>query len=323
MIRRLIAAGFAFLIWTSFACAQTKYPPETHNAALRYWLAFADLQDPPAEKATQELLEKVASGEAPWDEAKLGPILDKNEDAILSMQRATKLPECDWGLEYSRGWRASVAYAPKARVLARLNTLHGMRLAAKGNSQAAVNTWLAGIRFSQHLSRGGTLIFLLIAKTALLSNLSALTLAVQNGSLAPAEKQQVEVALRNLPETGYDWAEGMRLEEAGIEVFADELARSPEPAKLYAAAMGDEAARSFSVPTAKDRDAFHQLMLKAEDALRQPPEVAAEKLKSLQEQVSSLSPYFQQNTPSFTRPNAVRAEVSAARARLLQALAAK
>src|SRR5713101_9881972 len=87
--------GVALLFATLTAGAQSKLPPETRNAALRYWLAFADLQDPPADKATADLLEKTAAGEATWDEAKLGPILDKNETAIWRMQRATKLPDCD------------------------------------------------------------------------------------------------------------------------------------------------------------------------------------------------------------------------------------
>src|SRR5260370_30957164 len=126
---------------------------------MRYWRGFADLQDTPTEKATAELLEKTAAGGTVGEEAKLGPILDKNESAIWRMQRATKLPECDWGLEYDLGPRAAIAYVPKARVLARLNTLDGMRLAAKGASQRAVETWLAGIRFSQHLAKGGTWIF--------------------------------------------------------------------------------------------------------------------------------------------------------------------
>ena len=60
------------------AWPQAKYPPETRNAALRYWMAFAEMQDPPANKATQDLLEKTAAGEAAWDERQLGPILDAN-----------------------------------------------------------------------------------------------------------------------------------------------------------------------------------------------------------------------------------------------------
>src|SRR6266446_7947629 len=130
-----IVLAASLLFGAAFTSAQAKRPIETHNAALRYWMAFAELQDPPTDRATAELLEKTAAGEAAWDEAKLGPILDKNETAIWRMQRATKLPECDWGLEYDLGPRASIAYVPKARVLARLNTLDGMRLAAKGDSQ--------------------------------------------------------------------------------------------------------------------------------------------------------------------------------------------
>lgn len=303
------------------ASAQTKPLTETRNAALRYWLSFADLQDPPADQTTMDLLEKTAAGQASWDEAKLGPILDKNEAAITGMQRATKLPECDWGLEYSQGLRAPIGYASKARVLARLNTLYGMRLAAKGDFGRATDTWLAGIRFSQHLSQGGPLIFLLIAKTALLSDLNAMTFAAGKPSFPLAEKQRIETALRNLPESAYDWGEALRLEEVSIEMFADELARSPEPAKLYATVMGDEAARTFSVPTAKDRANFHQLMLGAENALRQPPDAAGERLKKFQEAISTFSVFFVQTTPSLTKQNEARAEIAAARTRLLQALA--
>src|SRR6266446_7100065 len=200
-----IVLAASLLFGAAFTSAQAKRPAETRNAALRYWMAFAELQDPPTDKATAELLEKTAAGEAPWDEAKLGPILDKNETAIWRMQRATKLPECDWGLEYDLGPRASIAYVPKARVLARLNTLEGMRLAAKGDSQKAVETWLAGIRFSQHLTKGGSLIFSLVAKMGLISNFRALTQAAQSGALTDAQKKQIESVVRALPETGFDW----------------------------------------------------------------------------------------------------------------------
>jgi hypothetical protein len=320
---RVVLGVVFFTIGTMSAAAQSKQPTETRNAALRYWLAFADLQDPPADQATMDLLQKTAAGDASWDETKLGPILDRNEAAILGMQRATNLPECDWGFEYSQGWHASFGFASKARVLARLNTLYGMRLAAKGDLGKATDAWLAGIRFSQHLSQGGPLIFLLIAKATIMPNLNALTSAARNALLPLAEKQRIETALRNLPETAFDWGGALLLEESSIEMFADELARGPEPGKLYATVMGDEAAKTFSVPTAKERAIFHQLMLSAENALRQPPDAAREKLVKLQAQINSLSPFFQQTTPSFTNENEARAEIAAARAKLLQALIAK
>src|SRR5205823_11857239 len=42
---------------------QVKLPPETKNAALRYWQAFAELKDPPPVQGIQQQIEKVLSGE--------------------------------------------------------------------------------------------------------------------------------------------------------------------------------------------------------------------------------------------------------------------
>src|SRR6266851_2223557 len=73
VLRKKITIAAVFVLISAVAGrGQTKLPSETKNAALRYWLAFADLQDLPTDKATGELLEKTAAGEAPWDEAKLG-----------------------------------------------------------------------------------------------------------------------------------------------------------------------------------------------------------------------------------------------------------
>jgi hypothetical protein len=96
-LQRICAFLVAVLLLAAGAIGQTKYPAETRNAALRYSFAFAEVQESPADKATQELLGNVAEGGAAWNEEKLGAILDENEAAILAMQRATKLPDCDWG----------------------------------------------------------------------------------------------------------------------------------------------------------------------------------------------------------------------------------
>jgi len=321
--RGRLTAVFSLLFVAVTAHAQSKTPTETRNAALRYWLAFAELQDPPADKATAELLEKTAAEEAAWDEAKLGPILDKNETAIWRMQRATKLPECDWGLEYDLGPRASIAYVPKARVLARLNTLDGMRLAAKGESQKAVETWLAGIRFSQHLTKGGTLIFSLVAKMGLISNFHALTQAAQSGALSGEQKKQIEAAVRALPETGFDWGEALRYEEDPLNVAVKQMAESTSPAGYYQEMMGRPAPENFVLPTDAEITSFHKLMASAEEALRLPPDAASGRLKTIQESAKTLHPFFRDAMPSLTRINDARVEVQAARQKLLQAVSAK
>jgi hypothetical protein len=297
-----------------------KFPPETRNAALRYWSAFADIQDPPADKATQDLLEKVAAGDAPWDETKLGAILDQNETAILAMHRATKLPECDWGLEYSRGPRTSIAYVPRSRVLARLNTLYGMRLVAKGDSQAAVDTWLDGIRFSQHVAHGGTLIFQLVGKMAMLSNFHALTNAAKSHQLSDAQRTQVLAAVQALPADGFDWAEALALEEATLEIGVQQIAKSENPAANFGELIGHAAPANFTVPAAKDIAEERALFAEAEAAMHAPPAQARDRIVAIQARVPALHTYFRETTPTLTKVNDARAEVEAARQKLLKAI---
>ena len=315
-----IVVAASLLFGTPLTSAQAKRPIETRNAALRYWMAFAELQDPPTDTATAELLEKTAAGEAAWDEAKLGPILDKNKDAILIMQRATKLPECDWGLEYDRGPAASMAYVPRARVLARLNTLDGMRLAASGKAQEAIDTWLTGIRFSQHLARGGSLIFLLVAKTVLLSNFHALTQAAKGGGWSNLERKQVEDAIRVLPETGFDWSEALWYEQNSVDIGARNMAQAENPRPYYEEITGRPAPGLSVVPTSTDAAAFHNLMGAAESALRLPPQQVEDRLRALQESVKTLHPFYRDTTPSFTKINNARVEVQAARDVLLSTI---
>ena len=304
------------------ASAQIKLPPETRNAALRYWMAFSDLQDPPSDKATQELLEKTAAGESPWDEAKLGSILDQNTQAIQEMQRATKLPECDWGLEYGRGARASIGQLTRARVLARLNMLYGMRMMAKGQPQQAVESWLDGVRFSQHLAQGGTLIFKLVARAALLSDFQALTSAAQQGQLPTTQKAEAAKAIRSLPPDVFNWSEALGLEATFAEASAEELRLSKDPNAAYRDLYGERQPANLVLPSEHDLVAFRSVIAQAQDALRLPAKEARGRLDQLQKQLGQSGDYLEGATPSLVKINDARAEVEAARTKLLQVLAA-
>src|SRR3989442_15984335 len=92
-----VVAGAALFFVAGTAHAQSGAPPETKNAALRYWLAFADLQDPPTDKATAELLEKTAAGGSASGETKISSIILKNQTAILWMKWGAELAEIDYG----------------------------------------------------------------------------------------------------------------------------------------------------------------------------------------------------------------------------------
>jgi hypothetical protein len=319
---KLLVTSVLLLMSAYAVRAQSKYRAETKNAALRYWMAFAEMQDPPLDNATQELLQKTVAGDATWDENKLGPILDANSAAILVMQRATKLPDCDWGLEYGRGPRASIGYAPRARVLARLNTLEGMRQMANGNPQEAVDTWLAGIRFSRHLSDGGSLIFTLIAKSALLPNLRALTVAKKQGHLSDSQRQQISTPLKQMREDGFDWSAAWGLEELGGEQFLAELRSAKNPGTTYQTLMGEPMPNGANAPSSEDVRNYREYMKAAQAVLNLSPDTAKMRLSALEAQERALPVIVQRIIPNAQKENDARTEIFAARKELLETLSA-
>ena len=302
--------------------AQEVAPPRTRNAALRYWMAFALLQDPPADKGTQALLENVAEGRVPWDEPRLGPLIDQNSGAILTMQRATHLPECNWGLEYDLGPEAPVPPLAKARVLARLNVLYGMRLAAKHDSAGAVEAWLAGLRFAQHLAQGGPLIGALAAKAALLADLGALTRAAQNGSLDAASVLRVKGAVKALPPYGFDWGQSTSIEFFAEQLAVKRLGRSPDPKLLFKQWFGGEAPASLAIPSPSILTQWHNLTDQAVEAFRRPSPGTRDRLAKIRRDIAALNPILDQITPSLTRVEEAREQVGMARQNLLHALEA-
>jgi hypothetical protein len=322
--RKLLIAVMLMVTASSSGSAQNKLGAETRNAALRYWMAFAEMQDVEADQATAELLQKTLTGEAAWNEAKLGRIVDDNAEAIQIMQRATKLPDCDWGLEYSLGPRTPIPFVKNSsRALARLNTLFGIRLAARGDTQNAVDTWLAGIRFSEDLAKGGSLLATLTATSGLIPNLHALTNVAQSGALNAAQRQQVAKAVRVLPETGFDWGLALWYDAYPINIVVREMAKAPSPEAYYRELMNEPAPATFSVPSTSDLTRYYKLLTATEEALRLPPKEAEGKLKSLQNSVETLHPILQRMTPSFIRINDGRVDVETARQNLLKVLAEK
>jgi len=332
---RLIPILFALSCAPQIGWSQVKLPPPPTNAALLYWQAFAEMQDYPMDESTAELLEKTLRGEAAWDEQRLGHFVDDNLDAIRTMQRASNLPQCDWGLEdtfEARNAFPVTYWQNSARSLARLNTLYGIREAASGDSQIATDTWLAGIRFSQHLARGGTLIFKLVAEQALLPNFGILASVLRQGKLSVAEKARVKTAVQALPETVFDWGEAWALEGGLIEAGFREVLKSPDPIKAYEAFSGERAPEVAFPPSAKgsktrpaillaDFATFEDYMSRIQAALAAPPPVAQRRIEALNTEQQSVSPLLQRFIPSPSHVNDARTEIALARQRLLQAIA--
>lgn len=317
MIRKFAALIALGAFTAGLAGAQQFQPVETKNAALRYWWAFSLMKDPPALQPVQDLLANVAAGTADWDENRLGPILDSNREAIEVMQAATNLPECDWGIDYEKGPAAHIPPMAKARVLGNLNAVYGTRLAAGGDLSGAVDSWLAGMRFAKHVTRGSSLIGLLAGKSVLVANLNALDRTLAAGKLDEGLRAKVLAAVKAMLPDGFDWGEGMRYETYAGSLTLTELAQSSDPKTLYESFMGRSVPADFKAPDSEGIRRYNVLMEQGARLLEKPYAEAKAALPGVDAQLRAMGGLYAGITPNIMRVNEVRAEVIAEREKLL------
>jgi hypothetical protein len=314
-----LAIFAAMAVSAGSAEAQAKFLPESNNAALRYWAALVQMRDNPlGDEAKQKMWSAVWMGEG-WDEAKDGPVLDAYAEAIQTMQRGTKLPECNWGLDFQLLDQNVVEMSMRARGLEQLNTALGVRELAKGDSIAAAETWLAGIRFGQDVGRGGPVIFALIGSALLVDTLDAAARYVGPGKLAEAQREELYAAVKAMPEDGFDWGVAWGVEAAIGEESLRKLQKADDPGAYYKR-MGMAVPKGVP-PSEQDVEKYSEFMLAAQGALREPPEKAKPMLEDMESSERKLSQAVRLMLVSPVKCNETRAKVAAAREQLLQALA--
>jgi hypothetical protein len=302
---RLLATIIAVLASAHTARAQAMFPSETDNAALRYWFALAEVREPPDDDATRHLFGETIAGRVAWDETKLGPILDSNNDALRTMQRATKLPVCNWGFDYRNGAAIPPWFAVRARLLSHLNELQGIREMAHGDSRTAVDTWLAGVHFGQDVSRSGPIIAALIAHAIILHNLHPLRDSARQGKLNEEQKTELSVVAKTMPEDGFDWGAAWGLEFAIGNQFLQK-------------------SRTTGKPESDDKiRAYEEYMLAAQAALREPPVEAKSRVDDLESKIRRLGKVEQNLIPSLRGTNEARILLATAHQELMQALSTK
>ena len=206
----------------------------------------------------------------------------------------------------------------RARYLAELNVLYGIREMAKGESQEAVNAWLAGIRFSQDLARGGTVIFVLVANRMLLTDLHALNGAIRKGQLNEVQKREVYATVSALPDDGLDWVGAWAIEVGAGEDFLQKLRTSTNPRAIWEETVTP--VPNGIPPTALEIQTYREYALAAQAALGEPPEKAKTLLHDLEPKMLALGAVEQALIPSPQVLNSARSEALTARAELMQAL---
>jgi hypothetical protein len=316
-MRHLVAA--LIMSGLVISAAAQKRTAANQNAALHYWQAFALMHDQATSGPDAKQLDAIVSDSLPWDEAKFGPFIDANYMALTTMHRATRLPYCDWGLGPGMDPGMPMAHIAKARALATLNAVAGLRMVAQGKTQLAVDTWLYGFRFAQH-SEDGTMLGMLLADVGLSAQLHALIRTVGSEKLDDATLARIEKALRALPPYVFDWGRPMLTERASAE-FIDKMLESRASLTDFQEIFGqqitqaglDELRASASLSDRESKVVYE----KAAEAFRLSYLEAKPKLQDIQDSLSSLTKLIQTTLPNLGRLNGSRAELEANRAGLL------
>ncbi len=184
--------------------AQQK-PSLGENAALRYYAAFAQMQDYAITDAEAKKLNGILDGPVPYDDSQYKDLVEKNKPALETMTRGAALPKCDWGLDYI-GEDTPVDYARNALALGRLNVLYAFHLLIGGDKDGAVSAIKAGLRFSQDVSNGGSLFATLAAKSLLVTHLRAIAFVLHTEELSASQRSALQKAVKQLGPDALDWS---------------------------------------------------------------------------------------------------------------------
>jgi len=238
--RRFPTIAFAILTaLSSTVVAQQASQMPGDNAALRYWSAFAQMQDSTVTAEQAKGLQAILDGVAPYSDVNYRELVERNRRAVETLQRGTTLPRCDWGVEYQLGPEAPVDYVRRALALGRLNVLYAYRQLASGNRSGGMRTLAGGIRFSHDVAGGGTLIAGVAAKTLMVAHLRAVDFAARTQALASEEKTLLSAQLDQIGPEGVDWHATMQRE---FEVLERSGARVPASlVELYGKTVQDAA----------------------------------------------------------------------------------
>jgi hypothetical protein len=221
-----------------------------NNAALRYWSAFAQMQDAAITDADANELNQILKGTAPYADSKYRELVEKNRPALETMARGTAIKGCDWGIEYKLGADAPVEYARQALSLGRLNVLYALHLLQNGDKEGMVRTVVAGVRFSRDVAGGGTLFATLVAKGLLVEHLRVIDFAIHVEGLSTQQKQSLGKCLAPLGPEGLEWRTAMKREletlRSGLDSSASQTLDRITP--VYLAALDTPA----QLPRLKD-----------------------------------------------------------------------
>lgn len=130
------------------------------NAALLYYQAFLIIsRAKKRDEETMQLLCGLSFGKIKPDE-KIRIFVDICRGVIDLAVTAAKIPNCDWGLDYSKGLLLNIPHLGQCRPLARIILADAKILTSKADYKRALSRCLTVQKMGHHVSRGNLVCFL-------------------------------------------------------------------------------------------------------------------------------------------------------------------
>jgi hypothetical protein len=126
------------------ACAES-----ADNAALLYYQAFM-LYEQPNDDMLKMVLDVALGQTAPNTEVR--KFINSSRSAIDLAIAAADLPNCDWGLDYSKGMALQLPHLNSCRRLSQFVFADARILAARGDYKTAFSRCVTGKKFARHVS---------------------------------------------------------------------------------------------------------------------------------------------------------------------------
>jgi hypothetical protein len=139
---------FVSLAMILFSSPVLAYPPDPDNAALLYYQGFLTLVE--LDKEAQDRIKDAAQGEIAPDD-KVREDINKCKGAIQLAEAASKVPACNWGVQYSQGFDALLPQLARMRFLAYVLVADARIRASDGDYKGALERCLMTCTFADHV----------------------------------------------------------------------------------------------------------------------------------------------------------------------------
>jgi hypothetical protein len=135
------------------------YPPDPDNAALLYYQAYIAYEK--SDDTMQAMVSDLSRGKIEPNE-RIRKYIENCREAIDNAVAASEIPNCNWGLRYSKAFEMSLSHLAQTRKLAFILGAEIRILTADGEYRKALNRCLTLHKMSKHMG-DETIISFLVA----------------------------------------------------------------------------------------------------------------------------------------------------------------